>query len=785
VKGTDARRVGNGLTEQSLFSAMKTLGACIVDGLALVAPNGGLVMANSAALELFKADGLDDIHTFEQRSARFIMLHADRRPVTAQDSVAARVSSGERIRDVEQIFIERGTGREYTLLFSGAPVYRCDGRVAFALLLFTDATERVRHRRTLERELGAAEERFRVLLDQLSELVLTRRRDGRITHVNRAVAEFVGKRPEELIGCHVDEVFTEAGDAPRVSTEVSCALRNGSTMEKRLLLIDAVGKSHDLDFRWRRIVHADDDAEVLAVGRDVTAFIDRERMLSAENEMMMALVDASRRIFMGLDPRALVESMIRGLRDVLGGTAVFYAVLREGAFAVTHDVEWPPHPGHAVHDDSLAQAVARREAWYDETERRIVLPIVEADGCVRWVVDVRLCERERLLPEASRFAAELLAHNFAVAVRNVTLYRELDRQRAEVIELNQMKSDLIAMLAHDFKGPLTTIAGFGQLLMDDEIDDPEERRHALKTMVDASMRLANLAADTLALSRLEENEPAFQTVDFDVTAIVGDVVHAYSPQRTIRFVCEYAPAIVNGDPQRLTQVFDNLVSNAIKYSPNGQPVDILVRREDGDVVIDVRDRGIGIPNDEIGTLFGRFARASNARKLGITGSGFGLYLAKQFVEKSGGRLTVFSIEGRGSTFSVHLPLADRPETAPAAAPKRVLVADDDDDARAFIAHALRRAGYAVRAVNDGAQALERLRVERFDAAVLDLEMPGLSGEDVRAHLDANGPRTTGLVLLSGLSRTPPPGWDAFVSKPFLLKDFMAAVERALRARQAV
>lgn len=769
-----------------VFKAIAALAEYIVDGVEVLAPNGDLLVANHAALRLFKAESVDSIRSLRQRLERVRVVDAQYQPVAEQDLPAFAALRGERFHELERIYVDPASGEERTLLLSGAPVHDTDGQVAFALILMTDVTDRARKRRLLERELGAVEERFRLLLDELSELVLTRTLDGIVTHANRSVAAFSGGARESVIGRHVNDVFDFSSENANIVEEVTAHVRTGQPLSRLITMHDAEGRPHDIEYTWRLVPGAEGEPEILSVGRDVTSYVSRERQLSAENELMTALARATRRVFSDLNPRALVENVSRGARELVGGSAVLYAALSNETFVAVDDVNWPPGAGQPIRDDRLAQALLDgTEVQVDQSQRRVIVPIAGPDGAPRWVLDIHPSEACCATLEAALFAVELLTRNFAVAVRNATLYGELERQRASVVELNQMKSDLIAMLAHDFKGPLTAIAGYGQLLIDGEIGEPEEQRHALQTIVNAAMRLAGLARDTLALSALEESELTLQCVPLDVAKLVAEAIEPHRVQRDLRLTNECEPALVNGDPERLRQVFDNLVSNAIKYSPGGAPVDVLVRRDGAEVAVDVRDRGIGVPAAELEGLFARFARASNARKLGITGTGFGLYLAKQFVEKMDGRITVFSVEGHGSTFSVHLPLVEsaRQTAAPAGKPppsKRVLVADDDEDVRTFIAHALRGAGYGVRAVADGAQALERLCVERFDAAVLDMDMPGFTGEEVRARLaESGGRRGVGLVLASGMVQHVPSGWDGFLPKPFLMKDLLAAVERAL------
>src|SRR5262249_52013546 len=159
------------------------------------------------------------------------------------------------------------------------------------------------------------------------------------------------------------------------------------------------------------------------------------------------------------------------------------------------------------------------------------------------------------------------------------------------------------------------------------------------------------------------------------------------------------------------QVMDNLIGNAIKYSPNGEPVDVSVKREGDEIVVTISDRGIGVQDTELASLFSRFARGSNARRLGITGTGFGLYLAQPIAEKHGGSIAAESQEGKGSTFTVRLPAASADDGGDET--RRVLLIDADGEARSFTAHALRDANYRLKVVRTLAEALPLVADERF------------------------------------------------------------------------
>ncbi|HEX3549870.1 MAG TPA: ATP-binding protein, partial [Candidatus Elarobacter sp.] len=232
-----------------------------------------------------------------------------------------------------------------------------------------------------------------------------------------------------------------------------------------------------------------------------------------------------------------------------------------------------------------------------------------------------------------------------------------------------------------------------------------------------------------------------------------------------------APLTVNGDEARLRQVVENIVGNAIKYSPGGEPVEVALRARSGGVEFIVRDRGIGIPEHERGKLFGRFARASNARALGIGGTGFGLYLVKTIVELHGGTIDVESVEGQGSTFRVIVPVRAAHR---AVSPRRIALLDPDGEGRSYVAQALRDDGYAVVVATSGEELLRALGDARFDVALVDADRLAMPLERFLR-------RANGIPLVRMGVRAPDDlgGWDASLTKPFLMKDLYGAVDAAL------
>jgi len=238
----------------------------------------------------------------------------------------------------------------------------------------------------------------------------------------------------------------------------------------------------------------------------------------------------------------------------------------------------------------------------------------------------------------------------ALAIRNVDLYEQSTNANRALEESNAFKDDLMAMFAHDFKGPLTVISGFSELLFDHE--EPNVRRSA-ETIVDQARRLARLSDDALALAATQSAGFSLRRVPEDLVAFLQSAIEPLDRERRVTIEPPDEPVILAFDRVRMRHVVDNVVGNALKYSSD--EVVVRISADDREARIDVSDRGIGIPVADIQKIFSRYGRGANVRSRGIAGSGVGLYIARKIVEVHAGRMEVRSVENEGSTFSIMLP----------------------------------------------------------------------------------------------------------------------------------
>lgn len=236
-----------------------------------------------------------------------------------------------------------------------------------------------------------------------------------------------------------------------------------------------------------------------------------------------------------------------------------------------------------------------------------------------------------------------------LVIRDITALQELDRK----------KDEFLSVASHELRTPLTTIKGYTQLLAQTVNHlGPDERMTYLNAVLGEVDRMMGLITELLDVSRIETRKLELEPRRIPWVNFLEGRIRAFQvqhPDRTIEFEPDSFDVSLEVDADRMRQVVDNLISNAMKYSPDGSPVRVTVRMVEGHVETSVIDRGIGIPRDEIPRLFERFHRARNVSSKYYGGLGLGLYIAKAIVEAHEGSIMVQSDEGEGSVFTIRLP----------------------------------------------------------------------------------------------------------------------------------
>ena len=237
---------------------------------------------------------------------------------------------------------------------------------------------------------------------------------------------------------------------------------------------------------------------------------------------------------------------------------------------------------------------------------------------------------------------------------------------ASLERLNQLKSEFVSMVSHEFRTALVGIQGFSEILAT-ERSSPEDVKTLAGDIFSDSQRLNRMINEMLDLDRMEAGKIRIQLKPVDVNSLVREAVdraRASSNNHDLRVELDEALPIVNADPDRLVQVISNLLTNAVKYSPDGGEVTVGTHAEDGHVNVAVRDHGVGIAPENIGKVFARYERFESTKTNAVIGTGLGLAISKQIIELHGGRIWVESKLGEGSTFQFTVPVGS-PATAAA------------------------------------------------------------------------------------------------------------------------
>jgi signal transduction histidine kinase len=246
----------------------------------------------------------------------------------------------------------------------------------------------------------------------------------------------------------------------------------------------------------------------------------------------------------------------------------------------------------------------------------------------------------------------------AVAGR-IFAFRDISADRM----VEQVKSDFVAAVSHELRTPLTSIYGFAETLLRQDVPfGDEERRIFLGYIASESERLTEIVDQLLNVARLDAGDLQVELGRIDVGSVVSELLESVEESGVMnghRFEIDLPdePLAAEADPDKVRQVFNILVENALRYSPGGGTVTVGARRNHDRVEVRVADQGIGIPAAERERIFRKFYRAESAARDGAAGTGLGLFIAKELVTAMGGRIWVDSTEGEGSSFSFELPVA--------------------------------------------------------------------------------------------------------------------------------
>ncbi len=380
---------------------------------------------------------------------------------------------------------------------------------------------------------------------------------------------------------------------------------------------------------------------------------------------------------------------------------------------------------------------------------------------------------------------------FDTTRRQNRLIRELNASEKAVRESVQVKDRFLTNMSHEIRTPLNAILGFIYLLQRKPLDP--ESRSFVATMLSSCEKLLNIINDILDLSKIEAGMMRIESAPFSPCELFDSVEQMFRPRAVEKAVdlsvhlAPDVPAIICGDATRLTQILVNLIGNALKFTATGSvQVNVAAERTERSSVslrIEVSDTGIGIEKDQLTTIFGRFQQAEDSVTRNYGGTGLGLTIVSDLVKLQHGSISVASVPGQGTTFTVMIPYLLVPDNGPIPSASgeqaafvplsglRVLAADDNEINQNLLRHLLADWQVEATIVGNGLLALEHLRTQTYDVVLMDIQMPAMDGYSavtaIRNELHSTVPvvAMTAHALAGEREKCLSFGMNDYISKP--------------------
>jgi two-component system CheB/CheR fusion protein len=667
-----------------------------------------------------------------------------------------------------ELLVEMPDGRRWWMEASAAPLRDGEGNVIGGVAVTVDITAR----KQSEEELRRSEERFRQLADAMPQIVWTCGPDGIVDYCNERWYDFTGFERGKPDGASWDPLI-HPDDAPRTRDAWQRSVETGEPYEVGYRLCDRSGA-----YRWhldRALPARDAEGRIVKWFGTCTDIDDQKRAedrLREQERELRTIADNTPDMLCRMDRefrQVFVNAAVArtiGMRpeQVLGKTGREIGLRRELC--------------------DLWEAAVRR-ALEERRQQAVELSCESADGSHHYTA--------RMVPEEGPSGE--VEHVLAV-VTDVT-----DRKRAEdaLAAADQRKDEFLATLAHELRNPLAPIQNGLEILA--HARDAEAASKIRQMMSRQLWHMVRLIDDLLDISRISTGKVTLRKERVSLQTACEIAVEATraaieASRHTLDLDLPEDPVWVHADVTRLTQIITNLLTNAVKYTPEGGRITLSVRLEGPDAVARVTDTGLGIPKEMLAEVFEMFTQVNRTLNRAQGGLGIGLALVKKLVDMHGGAIAAQSRgSGQGATFTVRLPAApleseppkapDPPAPAPAPSERlQILVVDDNEDAAQSLAMLLDFEGHDARAVHTGEAALAAAKEHPPHLVFLDIGLPGMDGYEVARRLRSEPSlRATKIVALTGWGseddkrKTRAAGFDDHLTKPIGLPELEALLAR--------
>lgn len=623
---------------------------------------------NQAAVELW---GSKPVIGRDRWSGCDHMYYPDGTPLPLDDCPMARaLQSGKPITEVE-IIIVRPDGSRISVVPHAVPFFDHLGKVAGAVNTLIDVTGSQEHE-SKEAVLAA-------IITSSDDAIISKNLDGIINSWNEAAERMYGYTENEAIGQHITLIIPQ--DRLDEETHIINSIKSGARVEHfETLRQTKTGELVPVSLTISPV--KDSKGKIIGaskIARDITRLKKAEEILKNYAEKLEILNGIGGVVSENLDVNKILQSVTDITTKLTGAAfgAFFYNVTDEkgesymlyalsGAPREAFEKFGMPRNTDVFRHTFTGQGIVRvdditKDPRYGHNPPHygqpkghlpvvsyLAVPVISKDGDVLGGLFYGH-------PEAGKFTAEheLLLSGVvvqtAIALDNARMYDEISR-------LNAKKDEFIGLASHELRTPLTSLKGYLQIF-EKGLPETDKNKAYIKKAVQQVNKLSALIGDLLDVSKIETGTLPLTFTEFDICKLLHEVAELmqYSARgHRLNLQCYVPEIMVNADKQRIEQVVTNLVSNAIKYSPGANKVNISVSKKNGFTRVEVTDFGMGIAKDQQARIFSRFYRVEELA-FHISGLGIGLYISKEIISRHHGNLDVVSEPGKGSTFWFDLP----------------------------------------------------------------------------------------------------------------------------------
>jgi PAS domain S-box-containing protein len=524
--------------------------------------------------------------------------------------------------------------------------------------------------------------------------------EGRTVFFNAAAQTLLGRSDVGVPIVEHAEAYRLRDDAGRridaKELPAARALSTGKTVADTTLIIDRGDRQIVISMNATPLHEDGRLSGVMATFRDVTERRRLQRELQWQAERAQILADAAAFFSSNIDPVWVTQAIAERIAEILGdwaavilkspGTSdmrvasIAHRDIASLGLAWAYIYRQPLAAGEgmigqvvATGFPSLTTNIGSAQSGLSEAADMtsyhvrgmqlaslLILPLRTRRETIGALV-IAANDPARAMTEDKLPLAELLAERASLAIDNSLLYTEQVEARRKVEDLSRLKDEFLSIASHELRTPVTSIKGYTQLaktlIHENDLQTSEEY---LDIALDQIDRMSRLILELLDVSRIETGRLEIRREPIQWSTFVHDVVahhHTSVSDRRLALNVPVNRKCVAGDRDRLEQVLGNLLENAVKYSPDGSEIVVSVEDKGDHLVTSVRDRGIGIPGDELSQVFERFHRGRQVSSTNYGGLGLGLYISKQIIERHGGTIWVESAEGVGTTFYFSLPVS--------------------------------------------------------------------------------------------------------------------------------